>query len=260
MSNAKFFAAVRKICGGLDQTQVDSINGILSEAMNRGVSDPAMLGYMLSTGWGECRLRPVREGFKKSEKSARAYVARHYGHKYGKPAGPYKHWYYGRGLVQLTWLDNYKAVSKVLGIDLVKNPDLALQPDTAAKILVHGMLSGMFNGKGKGLAHYLGNGRRDWKNARRTVNITDKWQRFRDTAKRFAAALEAHGYEPGKPSTAKPKVKPTSGEVATGGAGAAVAGVGVALATAWDNGLWVLLSAVGVAAVAFIIWRVVKRK
>ena len=40
----------------------------------------------------------------------------------------------GRGLVQLTGKDNYTAMSKKLGIDLVSNPDLANDPAIAAKI------------------------------------------------------------------------------------------------------------------------------
>lgn len=43
--------------------------------------------------------------------------------------------YFGRGYVQITWDYNYKAYGKLLGIDLVNNPDLALQPDVAAFIL-----------------------------------------------------------------------------------------------------------------------------
>lgn len=42
----------------------------------------------------------------------------------------------GRGYVQLTGRYNYTDASKDLGIDLVNNPDLAADPDTAAKIAV----------------------------------------------------------------------------------------------------------------------------
>ena len=43
--------------------------------------------------------------------------------------------YYGRGLIQLTHLDNYRAAGLALGLDLVEHPDLALAPGYAAKIL-----------------------------------------------------------------------------------------------------------------------------
>ncbi|HSH18312.1 MAG TPA: glycoside hydrolase family 19 protein [Candidatus Saccharimonadales bacterium] len=43
--------------------------------------------------------------------------------------------YYGRGYVQLTWFDNYKKAGKALGLDLVNNPDLAMEPRNAARIM-----------------------------------------------------------------------------------------------------------------------------
>ena len=54
--------------------------------------------------------------------------------------------YYGRGLVQLTWKENYEKFGKLLGIDLVNNPDLALDLEYAIKILVIGMRDGLFTG------------------------------------------------------------------------------------------------------------------
>jgi putative chitinase len=44
--------------------------------------------------------------------------------------------YHGRGFVQLTGRDNYRMASDALGIDLLKNPDLAARPDVAAKVAV----------------------------------------------------------------------------------------------------------------------------
>jgi predicted chitinase len=42
----------------------------------------------------------------------------------------------GRGYIQLTGRANYRSYGEKLGIDLEGNPDLALQPKVAAKILV----------------------------------------------------------------------------------------------------------------------------
>ena len=44
--------------------------------------------------------------------------------------------YRGRGLIQLTGKDNYAKFGKLLGLDLVNNPDLANDPDIAQRIAV----------------------------------------------------------------------------------------------------------------------------
>lgn len=44
--------------------------------------------------------------------------------------------YHGRGFIQLTGKWNYENASKKFGVDLVKNPDLAMNPDIAAKIAI----------------------------------------------------------------------------------------------------------------------------
>jgi predicted chitinase len=44
--------------------------------------------------------------------------------------------YKGRGYIQLTGRANYAAYGAKIGVDLVNNPDLALRPDIAAKIVV----------------------------------------------------------------------------------------------------------------------------
>ena len=45
--------------------------------------------------------------------------------------------YRGRGLIQITGLDNYKTYSKLLGVDLVANPDLTNDLEIAGKIAVY---------------------------------------------------------------------------------------------------------------------------
>lgn len=40
--------------------------------------------------------------------------------------------FHGRGLIQLTWKENYQAASLYFGIDFVAQPDLLLQPEFAA--------------------------------------------------------------------------------------------------------------------------------
>ena len=44
--------------------------------------------------------------------------------------------YKGRGYIQITGKDNYRRVGKRIGVDLVKNPELAEKPEIAAKIAI----------------------------------------------------------------------------------------------------------------------------
>lgn len=54
--------------------------------------------------------------------------------------------YYGRGLVQITWLDNYKKYEELTGKPLVANPDMALDWDVALFIMYDGINKGRFRG------------------------------------------------------------------------------------------------------------------
>lgn len=54
-----------------------------------------------------------------------------YSGKYGTPAGA-GYLYRGRGLNQITYLDQYKKIGDQLGVDLVKNPDLLNKIEYAA--------------------------------------------------------------------------------------------------------------------------------
>jgi hypothetical protein len=50
------------------------------------------------------------------------------GHPYGVPDPATNQTYYGRGDVQLTWKRNYELFGQNLGLDLVNQPDLAMDP------------------------------------------------------------------------------------------------------------------------------------
>ena len=97
--------------------------------------------------------------------------------------------WHGRGYVQLTHDYNYKFVGQQLGIDLVNNPQLALEPEIAAEILVAGMKNGWYNGDGHGLGYYINDERQDWFQARRTVNVLDKAETVGGWAQDYAQAL-----------------------------------------------------------------------
>jgi len=155
--------------GKLDTTQTKSLKGIINAFETYGDGDGSKLAYIIATAWHESKLRPIKE--------------------YRANVGTYlrtvqdKYWYtgfYGRGFVQLTWEYNYKKMGDFLGVDLVNNPDLALKPEYATKILVYGMMHGSFTGKK--LSDYISPTHSDFYNARRIVNGLDKAQLINDYA------------------------------------------------------------------------------
>lgn len=56
-----------------------------------------------------------------------------YGGRYGNKAAGDGYKFRGRGLKQITFLDNYLACGRALAIDLISNPDLLLQDEYAAR-------------------------------------------------------------------------------------------------------------------------------
>lgn len=95
-----------------------------------------------------------------------------------QPGDGYK--YRGRGFIQLTGRSNYTAMSKRLGIDLVNNPDLALDAYHAARIF-----AAYF--KDRGVATAANNG--DWERVRRLVNGgLNGWDRFIGVVNGIAAS------------------------------------------------------------------------
>ena len=90
--------------------------------------------------------------------------------------------YYGRGFIQLTHADNYRAIGQRIGMGdaLVKNPALALRPDISAKIL-----AAFF--KDRGVAKEASKG--NFYAARGPVNGTDKAREIAQIAQRYLKAL-----------------------------------------------------------------------
>lgn len=95
--------------------------------------------------------------------------------------------YYGRGYVQLTWLANYKIYSGKLGLDLVKNPDLAMTPNVAFFILIDGFKYGRFTGKK--ISDYIYGTTKNYTQARRCINILDKASTIAAYAQTFEKVL-----------------------------------------------------------------------
>lgn len=147
---------------------------------NKLLTDKRWLAYMLATVYHETgkTFEPIEEighGMRKP-----------YGRKIKQNLKPYQlpdKLYYGRGLVQLTWYDNYEKFGKLLKIDLLNNPELALNLDVSIQILFKGMTQGLFTGVN--LARYFNDQREDWIGARKIINGTDKAELIGLYGKRF---------------------------------------------------------------------------
>ena len=125
----------------MDTEQIDYIIATALWETNHSCQ-PVTEAYWLSDHWREVHLLP----------------------KYGR--------YWGRGYIQLTWEANYRKFGKLLDIDLVKYPELALLPEYAVKILVIGMRDGLFTGYS--LKHFFNYEGNDFRHARQIVNGMDK--------------------------------------------------------------------------------------
>lgn len=235
-----FFAHVRKhLFGGkLNQGQVEGINAILAAWDRHGDGNLHRLAYVLATPIRETdsTMQPITE-----------YGQRSYFNKYepgtaiGKrlgnthPGDGYR--YRGRGQVMITGRRNYRVAGDKLGIDLEGNPELALDLATSARILVVGTMEGWFTGKG--LTDYIDDvdetddeDLKEFVQARRTVNGTDKAVLIGGHAIEFEKALKAGGYfvpQPDMPDAPEPPAT----EPRKGAAAAFVAIILAALAAAY---------------------------
>lgn len=147
VNRAKFWELYHKsfeALGPVTQPTVDNLNAILDkfETETRLKFIPEY-SYCLATAFHEAahggdHFIPIKEG----KGRAGSDVWERYQKKYWGTG------FYGRGLVQLTFKDNYAKMGKELGVgDLyVRNPDLVLQIDHAYEIMIIGMARGLFRG------------------------------------------------------------------------------------------------------------------
>jgi predicted chitinase len=161
-----FFDDVRNsLFGGkLSQGQVEGMENII----NYSTVSLDQLAYVLATvKWETAHtMQPIKEY------GSTAYLK-------SKPYYPY----YGRGLVQLTWKDNYAKD----GLD--KTPDKALEWESSLYVLFDGMTKGLFTGKK--LSDYINDNKRDYINARRIINGTDRAKEIAQIADAYRTALIA---------------------------------------------------------------------
>jgi putative chitinase len=111
------------------------------------------------------------------------------GKAYGVPDPATGQTYYGRGYVQLTWKGNYQKFSKLLEMDFVSIPDAVMEKHLAYIILTTGMEKGLFTGRK--LSDYINENEKDYLNARRIINGTDKAELIAGYAEKFEKILKA---------------------------------------------------------------------
>jgi len=170
----------------------DSIPRILNAAKASGVTDIGQIAYILATAEHESHLGRWMEELA----SGQAYEGRgDLGNIYPGDGVKYK----GRGYVQITGRTNYTRWGQRLSINLVNRPTLASDKDIAAKILVQGMQDGTFTSRK--LSHYINGSSRDFINARRIVNGTDRANDIAQIANRYLQALRNATGSSTNPST-----------------------------------------------------------
>lgn len=188
----KFFDSVRTrlFNNSLSQSQVDSMELIIGKfEEDSQLCDTRWLAYILATVYHETAktMRPIKEYG--SDK--------YFNKRYGKPARVAKVLgntedgdgakYCGRGYVQLTGRTNYQKFSSKLNLDLVNNPDMALDPEVALQILFSGMKEGLFTGKK--LLDYFDDHTDNWIHARKIINGMDRASHIGGIGQKFFDAL-----------------------------------------------------------------------
>lgn len=196
-----FYAAVRKsLFGGkLTQSQVDGLNELALATRGWPVSWRA---YAFATAYHEtaATMQPIAErgtGDRNGDgrddyfdKYDTGKLATALGNTQAKDGDGHK--YKGRGYVQLTGTANYRKAGQALGVDLLNNPDRAMEPAIAAAILREGMSKGWFTGVS--LSTYLKTELGTlaaFTQARRIINGVDKADKIAKEALKFQEALLA---------------------------------------------------------------------
>lgn len=184
MTAAFFAIAKAALFVRYTQAQVDGLNAILAATEGLPITWRA---YMLATAAHETdkTMQPIHE-YGGPSYFAKYDAGTRLGRILGNTAKGDGARFAGRGYVQLTGRANYTRAALEVGADLIGNPDLAMQPDIAARIMREGMIEGWFTGKR--LSDYLPG---DYVNARRIINGTDKAHAIAAYAKHFEAALAA---------------------------------------------------------------------
>jgi hypothetical protein len=198
--NRKFFfdqVKANLFDGSLKQPQVDGLTGILDKWENESPdADDRWLAYMLGTAHHETgrTMQPVRETFASSDAQAISRLDKAYAKgvltwvkkPYWQADASGKSWF-GRGLVQITHRSNYQKLGNAIGVDLVADPSLALNLDTALKVMFVGMRDGLFTGVK--LSDRFSLTKEKWPEARQIINGMERAHLVASYAKDYYGAI-----------------------------------------------------------------------
>jgi putative chitinase len=195
IDHAAFFNGYRAAFGKLTTSQVSGF-----EVLGRNMEiDPALTdlryaAYMLATVKHECANtwlpiveRGPRSYFDQYEPGTAK--ARRLGNI--EPGDGFR--FRGRGYVQITGRANYARMTGELRLpgteDLEQDPEQALRPAIAYRIMSVGMIRGLFTGKK--LGDYISGSICDYKNARRIINGVDQAALIAEYAQAFEGILKS---------------------------------------------------------------------
>lgn len=187
----KFYNIIRPTLfkDSITANQFEGLSEILLKWKKSRFTDIRWLAYILATVYHETArtMQPIEEYGKGRGKK--------YGIKIKMSGVPYEtpdKIYYGRGLVQITWYENYNKMGRILKIDLLRKPELALNMKIAIDILFEGMTrskSSFGDFTNKSLDQYFSSKINDPINARRIVNGNDCDKLIADYHNIFLKAL-----------------------------------------------------------------------
>ncbi len=213
----QFYHNYRKEFGAVKQSVVDCCDAIIDEFNRHQEKDrdiekkaymlatvrhevgPDMIPIVENMNYTAKRITEVWPSRFKTIKEAEPYAHNPeklgnnvYGNRLGNgaPSTGDGYRYRGRGIgAQFTGKVNYQKFSRLFGVDLVNNPELAVDLNLGAKILYKGSIEGLFTGVA--LSKYINKDKVDYVNARRVINadVGRNGARIAQDAKKFERVL-----------------------------------------------------------------------
>lgn len=196
INRENFYNGFRQKFGKLVQPKVNAINFLLEKFDESELFDSkGKIAYAFATILRETAdtFEPVKEGYWITKNRVQKLYNYYYNHNRHAlntifPNGLAGKNYLGRGRIQTTHNYNYKNIGDKLGIDLLNNPDLALDNETDWKILELGFSAGIWTGKK--LSNYINDDIVDYYNARKIVNGLDHAREIANDAEKFYNIIE----------------------------------------------------------------------